>query len=185
MPRLFIALDFPDFVKDAIARLKTLIPSARWVNPAGMHLTLRFLGDVDEGQFVALKSALGTLDSPPFALTVQGVGRFPPSPKKAPRVLWVGIQPEPLLDALQAQVASVVRELGFPPDDKPFKPHITLARLKTHKPTPEADMFLDAHSDFALPSFEVQAFYLVSSVLSPQGAQYTHEAAYPLLQAAD
>ncbi len=180
MPRLFIAIDLPDDIKTQLIALKTDIPTARWVKPAQMHLTLRFIGEVEDVKAGVLQAALQDISGHAFDLLLNGVGRFPPGTRKAPRVLWAGIDPQPELDALQAQIERVVRECGLPLDDKPFKPHFTLARLKTHKPTPQADVFLTANADFSAGPFAVQAFALIESELSPQGPRYTTRATYLL-----
>lgn len=180
MPRLFIAIDLPETVKAQLGTLKTPIPSAQWVKPETMHLTLRFLGDTDGERVPMIRSALAGINAEAFDLTMQRVGRFPPSHKKAPRVLWAGVKPEPRLDALHAQVEAALETVGYTPEKRPFNPHITLARLRTHKPTPEADAFLEAHQAFVLPAFPVEMIHLVSSRLTPQGPIYTYLDAYPL-----
>jgi 2'-5' RNA ligase len=83
MPRLFIAIDLPPTVKDALAALETPIPTARWVKPEAMHLTLRFIGaDVPDEQVQPIQSALAEIDSAPFKLVLRGVGRFPQGKKR-------------------------------------------------------------------------------------------------------
>lgn len=180
MPRMFTAIDLPATLKSQLAALRTDIPTARRVKPAQMHLTLRFVGEVSDKQAAALQAALHGVDGASFALALRGVGRFPPSIKKAPRVLWAGVDAPPELLALQAQIEQTVRTLGLPPDNKPFKPHFTLARLKTHKPTPEADAFLQAHAHFTVEPFAVSEFVLIESKLSPQGPHYTVRGRYAL-----
>lgn len=176
--RLFVATDFPDAVKDQLGALQTRIATARWVSRQQMHVTLFFLGETDRVDNI--KAALGNIKAPPFALTLSGVGRFPARRKQPPRVLWVGIDPEPALDDLHQQVTTAMAGLGFVPEDRPFRPHITLSRLKTREPLPEVDAFLDAHSAFQASHVPVTEFVLFSSELSPQGARYQREAVYAL-----
>lgn len=180
MPRLFIAIDFPESVKQAAKTLKTDISGASWVNTGNIHLTLRFLGDMADEQVEPIKTALGEIKASPFEVKISGVGKFPQNEKKAPRVLWMGIVPKPELNHLQEQVESAMLKLGFPPGNPPFSPHITLARLKPPKSVRDVQAFLDKHHDFALSTFVVTEFFLYSSILSSQGAQYTHEARFSL-----
>jgi len=181
MPRLFVAIEMSESVKQALVGLKTDIPTARWVKPEQMHLTLRFIGaDVPDDKVEPIKAALNTIKLSTFDLSLQGVGRFPPNPKKAPRVIWVGIHAPPELTTLHRQVSAALKTVGFKPDRKPFTPHITLARLKSHRPSPQADRFLERHHNFDAGTFTVSEFALIRSELSPQGAVYTHESVYTL-----
>lgn len=186
MPRLFVAIDLPAEVKSALSELRGAwqgkIPTARWSNPDNMHLTLRFIdADVPAEKVEPIKSALAGIRANHFTLALSGMGRFPPSEKKAPRVLWAGITPDNGLNALHNAVETALETVGFPAEGRPFNPHITLARLKTHKPAPEADAFLRAGSGFRTSAFRVDEFLLYESQLTPQGARYTHLGCYPLL----
>lgn len=181
MPRLFVAVDIPDDIKKRLTSLQTPIPTARWVKPEQTHLTLRFIGDgIPEEQGKAVQSVLADVAVSPFDLTVRGVGRFPPGNRKPPRVLWVGIENQPVLTDLHHQVETALHSLGFSLDLKGFSPHLTLARLKTYQPMKEVDTFLTRHAEFEAGSFTVSRFVLYSSVLSPQGSKYTAVAVYDL-----
>lgn len=184
MPRLFTAVFPPADVRERLAALRdgpgTPLPTARWVRVEHFHLTLRFLGTIEDAQAEAAQAALEAVSGAAFNLTVAGVGRFPPSASKAPRVLWAGVTGSAALDALYAGVEAAITQAGLPREGKPYKPHITLARLKTHKPTPEADRFLAAHADYHAGDFRVGEFVLVESALSPQGPHYTIRARYTL-----
>lgn len=185
MNRLFVAIDLPDDAKDTLLNLKTPLDGARWVKPHTLHLTLYFIGDVDDTTMSAIQSALHTVSAAPFSLTLSGVGRFPPSPKKSPRVIWVGVEENLALNALQAQVKDTLFDLNVKKDSKPFSPHITLARLKTRKTTPDHTAFLDDNADFHLPPFDVDRFILYRSTLTPQGSVYEHVGVYPLRGSAE
>lgn len=176
--RLFVAIDFPDTVKDQLSALQSDIPTARWVSRDQMHLTLNFIGETD--RIDAVRDALAGVQASSFDLTLSGVGRFPKRRREPPRVLWVGIDTEPALQDLYQQVTDTLSGIGFAPESRPFSPHITLARLKTQNPLAEVDEFLDDHRGLRVPPVAVSEFILFSSVLSPQGARYTHEAIYPL-----
>jgi 2'-5' RNA ligase len=179
--RLFIAIELPDAVKDQLTRLRADLTGATWVKRNAYHLTLRFLGDgIEAPKLEAVKSALAHVQAESFTVTLQGVGRFPPNPNKAARVLWVGMSAPPALKALAGQIERAVTGLGFPSDAHDFHPHITLARLKSFKPDTKVDQFLLAHQRFRSESISVTEFHLFSSVLSPQGPTYHGEATYPL-----
>lgn len=180
MPRLFVAIALPDALKETLTHLRADIPGAAWVKPPALHLTLRFLGDVEAARVPALTTALNSLRAAPFSLALHGVGRFPLQARKPARVLWVGLAPQPALAALYGQIEQTVIRLGFPPDGHPFSGHITLARLKAERPLREVDDFLAAHWAFTATAFPVTEFTLYSSVLSPNGPAYTPEAVFPL-----
>ncbi len=189
--RLFVAIDFPDSVKDQLARLRSEIPTARWVGRDQLHLTLRFIGDgIEPARLEKIKAALAAVQGSAFDLRLHGTGRFPEvsqSGKAArrlgpPRVLWVGVEVPPALAQLQRDIEAAVVALGFPPETKPFSPHITLARLQTDRPLPQVDAFLAVHARFRTETMPVDSFYLVSSVLSPAGPHYQHEAKVTLLK---
>lgn len=172
MKRLFVAIDFPDAVKNDLHTLKTAIPTARWVSSEQMHLTLFFIGETEHES--AIKAVLAEISFSPFALTLSGVGRFPLDERKPPRVVWVGLQPSPVLMQLQQDVSQALLKVGFPAPDQHFSPHVTLARLKTERPLTELTHFLDQHQNFRSESMMVTQFVLMSSVLTPAGSHYTY-----------
>lgn len=176
MPRLFVAVDLPEAVKATLAGLPRDLPGARWVGAEELHLTLRFIGEVDQRTFLAVKEALAAVRFSAFPLTLCRVGHFPP--RKIPRVLWVGMDQSEPLAGLQQQVELALVDAAIPPDDRPFSPHITLARFK-ETTSSAVGIFEKAHADFVCPSFEVTEFILYSSVLTPKGAIHTKEAIYP------
>lgn len=175
--RLFIAIELPDDLKDRLVRLKTPIPAANWVKRDGYHLTLSFLGEVESARVPALTTALSSIQAPPFSVTLRGTGRFPP--KGAARVLWIGLEAQPALMTLHQQVERALVPLGFPPENRPFSAHITLARLKSDARR-EVEAFLDQHRAFHADPFPVSAFHLIESTLTPQGAHYRIEQSFPL-----
>jgi 2'-5' RNA ligase len=179
--RLFVAAEIPDEVKAQLVALKSDIPAATWVKPVAMHLTLRFLGDqIDPIRLAPIKTALASINAAPFTVTLGGTGRFPPGTKRPARVLWVGIADQPALLALHAAVERAVAAVGFPPEDRSFSPHITLARLKPEANASQIERFLDKHHAFRAEPFTVSAYYLISSLLTPQGPSYRHEASVSL-----
>ena len=177
MPRLFVAIDLPETVKSSLSQISGEMAGAKWVAGAEIHLTLRFIGEVDPETFSRIRKKLSAVSSPPFALSLTGVGHFPPHGH--PRVLWVGLEPRPELVLLQQQVEAALQQTGIAAEERPFSPHITLARLK-ETPASAVARFETLHAGLALPPFEVPEFILYSSVLTPRGAIHRKEEIYPL-----
>ena len=177
--RLFIAIEIPDDLKKMIGRLRVEIPGARWVQAEQIHLTLAFLGEVDEPTFELLSEELGRVKVPEFRLCFSDVGCFPD--RHRPRVLWIGLEPQPRLQALAAMVREAVRSCGIHQEERPFSPHITLARLKLPH-SREADAFLDQPHKQKLPPFLVREFTLFQSRLTAQGAVHIPLTNYPLAE---
>jgi RNA 2',3'-cyclic 3'-phosphodiesterase len=175
MPRLFVAIELPKEVKDPLTGFPREVPLAKWVGREELHLTLRFIGEVDDRTCSTIKSALSRITFSPFMLTLCGVGHFPP--RSHPRVLWVGMEPSDPLLRLQHEIELALVDVGIPPEERPFSPHITLARLRDTAPAVVAE-FERRHKDLACTPFEVTEFILFSSVLTPHGAIHTPEAVY-------
>ncbi len=179
MHRLFVAVDLPEPVKNSIKSICGTIPDARWVDVSQLHLTLRFIGEVDDGTFDSIKSSLAEITETRFSLTIRGVGCFPP--KHAPRVLWVGIEDNEALIRLAEKVEQVlVRKCGIEPERRKFSPHITIARFRETSLSKVAD-YLAKNSSFRTETFPVNTFFLYSSKLTPKGAEHRREAAYALM----
>jgi len=173
MPRLFIAIDIPDEIKTALTQFTRELPAARWVTADQLHLTLRFIGEADPQAFAAIKGALSGIQFLPFQLVLQGAGHFPPG--KHPRVLWVGMGENQRLTQLYQDLGLALLEVGIPPEERPFSPHLTLARLKTSAPA-TVGSFEARHGELAFAPFEVREVILYSSVLTNQGAIHSREA---------
>lgn len=120
MPRLFIAVEIPVGIKEALKALSRELSQARWVPSDQLHLTLRFIGDVCPDTMAAIKERLGRLSFPPFSLTLRGTGHFPP--RGTPRVLWVGIEASPALMQLQQEVELALIDCGIAPEERGFSP---------------------------------------------------------------
>jgi len=177
MPRLFVAIDFPEAVIRRLAALCRGVPGARWLPPEQFHLTLRFIGEADGVQAQDLDAALTQVRAERFDVTLTGVDCFGQGRKS--RALWVGIAPCPKLDCLRRKVEQAARAAGFAPEGRKFKPHVTLARFKGD-PGFRLHDFLACHTAFRATPFTAQEFVLFSSVLAQTGAIYTPEATYPL-----
>lgn len=175
--RLFLAIDLPDRIRQSVADICRGLPGIRWLPPDQLHLTLRFIGEANETVNAAIRRGLAAITCPPFSLSLQGVGCFP-SPRR-PRVLWVGLSGgEPLMQ-LQREVETAVVTAGIPPEERPFSPHITLARLQDHRESDVAP-FLARNASFHSEPFTVDAFHLYSSILTAKGAIHRREASYIL-----
>ena len=178
--RLFVALDLPDDIKQALAALRIDIPGASWSQPANFHLTLKFLGDgIDEAGLPDLVAALRAVRGPALTLALRGVGSFPPGDRHSPRVLWAALDAPPALGVLAGDVEQALTPLGFPPEGYPFAPHLTLARLKSREGAAAA-AFLTRHAALTSDPFTARAFHLYASLLSPDGATYRRQASFPL-----
>jgi 2'-5' RNA ligase len=175
--RLFVAIDLPEDIKIAIGSLHCPLPGAKWVAEAQIHLTLRFVGDVDDKLMKMIVASLSDIVAAPFSLAMQGVGCFPP--KRDPKVLWVGVDGSSALFGLQGDIEKALVRNGLEPEGRFFSPHITIARLKETTATRVAP-FQKQYAGFATRSFSVRQFVLYSSTLTPQGAIHRQEALFPL-----
>lgn len=178
MIRLFIAVDLPEPVKNELGRICFGLPGARWVDQEQIHLTLRFIGEVDGGLFREIRAGLDNVVTSPFPLLLKGLGCFPP--RKEPHVLWVGVEKSEPLFQLRKKVDALLADLEIPPEKRKFSPHITLARLK-ETPLIRLTNFLSGNALFSLPEFQVTDFHLYSSILTAKGAFHQLEATYPLV----
>lgn len=167
MPRLFVAIDLPDDVRQAVCGLRESIRGFRWVPQEQLHLTLRFIGDMDEGLLERVKERVSTVQFQVFAIELNGIGHFPP--RGLPRVIWAGITSGPELFAVQKQVEQACVAAGIPHEPRCFSPHLTLARLKD--PLPETvTQFELRHAGFRCGPVPVNAFHLYESTLTGQCA---------------
>ena len=192
--RLFVAVEIPDAVKQEVERRMTPLRErqaaahgtrARWVDPRGLHLTLVFLGDVPADLLPALETALAEAVAPRSRMTLalSGGGTFPPH--RPARVAWVGIQAPPALSELQgALVGAAVDAVDHQPEERPFSPHVTLARCREPWPQPAAREFVTAFAGPIGEPFEVAEVVLFRSHLgdSPgvRGARHEVLARFPL-----
>ncbi|MEA1649731.1 RNA 2',3'-cyclic phosphodiesterase [Nitrospirillum sp. BR 11164] len=178
MIRLFVGLEMPEAVRDALSRLTGGLPGARWVPPENYHLTLRFIGEVDEGVAQDIDEALDLVVAPAFTLALDGLGQFGKGEKS--RVLWAGVRAEPALDHLQAKVESAVVRAGLAAETRKFSPHVTLATLGRETPASRVGRLMEEHGLFQAGPFPVDRFVLYESVLGRQGSTYHAVRHYPL-----
>ncbi|HYL04400.1 MAG TPA: RNA 2',3'-cyclic phosphodiesterase [Thermoanaerobaculia bacterium] len=188
--RLFVALEIPEPVRREVRRrmagLRERLPRARWVNPDVLHLTLLFLGEVPPDGVEPLADRLRAAFAPfpPMPLRLAGAGTFPVG--RPARVAWIGVAAPPELVPLQAAVARAARAaLGLPAaaarevGERPFRPHVTLARCASPWPRGAAEKFAAAFPGETGPPFLATRGVLVESKLSPKGPRYRDLAALP------
>lgn len=180
MIRLFVAVDLPESARDRIARLRAGLPGARWVEPRNLHLTLRFIGEVEEPLFPDIASALSSIRSPAFSLVMDGVDCF--GDRRRARVLWAGVRPCERLSVLRSKTEAALARAGLEAETRKFHPHVTLARLNGAKSNRLAK-YLETHGSFLTEEFPIGEFALYSSYLGRNGASYTREAGYSLISA--
>jgi 2'-5' RNA ligase len=180
--RSFVAIELPEEAKKGLARLRKQLERdehkfVKWVDPRGIHLTLKFLGNIPSKRVTEITEAMGKAVEgiSPFRLEISGLGAFP-SLKQA-RVLWVGIGGElDQLSTLQQNIDSVLAALGFAREERPFVPHLTLARVREGASLPERRSFGELVGSAAFEDkypIEVEAVRLMRSQLTPAGALYT------------
>jgi 2'-5' RNA ligase len=174
--RLFVAIALPDSVAMSLAIFQAGVPGARWQTREQMHLTLRFIGEVDGRDATAVDDALSLVDAPRFTLALKGVGEFG---GKSPHALWAGVRDKEQISFLQRKIETALQRAGLPPEQRKYQPHVTLARLKGTAKGRVMD-FLTDHALYASEPFDVETFILYSSVLTPNGSLYRAERAYRL-----
>lgn len=178
MLRLFVGLALPHELR---TRLSGMIlhrfPGAKWVPPQNYHLTLRFIGEVDNGRADDIDAGLSTIAARGFDLTLAGVGTF--ETRGRPHALWVGVERNAALEHLRAKVESAVVRAGCEPERRRYQPHVTLARLDNPDPMRLGE-FLSLYGPFRAPAVPVERFTLFSSHLAKDQAHYTAEADYAL-----
>ena len=177
MIRLFVAIELPEPIRARLADLCAGVPGARWVAPENMHLTLRFIGEVDDALAIEIDGTLGRVRAPSFDIRLGEIGHFGSRGKV--RALWAGIDACAALDHLHGKIESALVRAGLEPEARKFTPHVTLARLKDARPSRVRD-FLDARSAFASGPVPVERFALYSSYLARGGALHRIETRYDL-----
>jgi len=171
VPRLFVGIDFPTEVKLSLAKPCAGVPGAKWVEPSKFHLTLRFIGTVEEPMAAEITAALRRVAAPRFGLTLAGVGHF------GRHTLWVGVEENPALMCLQGKIENELQRVGLTAEARPYLPHVKLAHLRRCR---RLHVFLTKNAEFRIDPFEVRSFSLIESHPSASGAIYGHKADYAL-----
>lgn len=178
MPRLFTALEIPPDVRDAIAATRGGLPGARWIDPENYHVTLRFIGDVDEPVAREAAFILNQVRRESFAVKFDRLSVFGGN---RPRAIVALVEPSRPLAELQAEHERMMQRIGLAPEGRKFTPHVTLARLRVSSSHQVAEYF-SARGHFRAPVFEPERFVLYSSRDSVGGGPYVVEADYPFLE---
>ena len=179
--RLFVALQIPAAVRESFATLLSQLrsisaeakdKSARWVRPENLHVTLKFIGEAAPEKLSSIQNVLAAVRSPtPVSISFHGLGFF--SNEKHPRVFWAGMDASPNLQTLAADVEQSLEPLGFPREQRPFAPHLTLARFEPSRLHEKLRATIQENSSRNFGSHVTSEFHLIESKLKPSGAEYT------------
>lgn len=178
MQRLFVAVTFPDTVRQLLIERQTGLSGMRWASPDNLHLTLRFIGEVPQAKVSAIRARLRTVSGNSFSLQVKGLGYFDKRPQA---IVWTGVGESAPLLGLKKQVDDALAlHAGLTLPDGRFSPHITLGRAK-RVDRAALKNFTAKYGDATTAVFKVESFTLFSSVPTPGGAVHTAEERYPLV----
>src|ERR1700682_3964428 len=184
--RLFFALEMPSAVREHLAALlqylRAVSPQTRWVRPENLHVTLKFMGEVPETKLAAIRSALvGVRSDQPTTVDFCGLGFFPN--QKRPRGFLGGIEASPNLKPLPADVERVMEKLGIPHEQRPFSPHLTLARFEPPGLPEKLRSAVRENEVRDFGTLRTSQFHLIESKLKPSGAEYTTLESFPFAAA--
>jgi 2'-5' RNA ligase len=174
MHRLFVAIRPPRPILDGLLALMGGVAGARWQSEEQLHLTLRFIGEVDRHMAQDVLAALGSVHHPPFDVALNGLGTF--DRRGEPVTLWAGVAPQEPLKALHKKVDQALTRVGVERDQRSYVPHITLARLG--RGTGPVGGLVEASGGVTSPLFPVSQFLLIESSLTPDGAVYNEVERY-------
>lgn len=176
MHRLFVAIRPPEDIRDVLIDAMDDSPALRWVGDEQLHLTLRFIGEVERPIANDIGVALDRVHSPSFELNVVGVGKFE---QRNGGALWAGVHPKAPVGALAAKVERAIQQVGLDAEHRAYFPHITLARWNRRN-AEAVDAFLRRNSDLRSEPFLVDRFILFESRLSRHGAHHEEIGEFPL-----
>lgn len=182
--RLFIALDIPGEIRKRLTeymeRVRSYAGDARWARVEGLHVTLKFIGEVKDPRPEEIKQALNSVKAPEFEVTFGNIGFFPTP--KSPRVFWVGVQSGEELVHLASTIDQVTAKLGIAREERAFSPHLTLARAGTRDPQSLKGLtpLLTAEAAPQFGTMTAREFWLYQSQTGPGGSKYTRLQRYPL-----
>ncbi len=178
MLRTFLAIELPESILKRIGEvqrdLKSSRADVRWASPENIHLTLKFFGNIEESE---IDSIVKSIEEPvrttsPIFITVRGMGAFPGL--KNPRVIWVGLHDErKVLVSLQKRLEGELEKIGFPPEGRPFRPHLTLGRTRSNRGKDELVKGMERYREEEFGNFQVEKVVLFKSDLKPEGPIYT------------
>lgn len=167
--RLFTGIALPEVLCERLALMQGGIPEARWVSKENLHITLSFIGNVDEDTAEEAHDVLSALTAHAFSLRLQGVGNF--AQGKHPQLLWAGVEKSEVLFRLQEKMQNALRAAGVPVENRKYTPHVTLARFRSPDVERLAE-FLHEHAGFESEEFSVDEFILYRSHQTKNGSSY-------------
>lgn len=175
--RLFVAIEIDTHVRDALEGVQSVLTKSHahvsWIKPGNLHLSMAFIGNTGRDTVPLLAMALDAAieGSSPFLLEVSGLGTF--GGKRSPRVVWAGVNPAPELSILHERLGGRLREAGIQLEQRPFRPHLTLGRIRSSRGREDLLRAVEsAASTFRAGTFRVQRLVLMQSILEPTGARY-------------
>lgn len=177
--RIFIALDIPKEIRarmtEYMERARQYAPGVRWARVEGLHVTLKFVGHVSDAKVEEIKAALAKVKSAPFEVRFEEVGFFP-NPK-SPRVFWIGVHATDALAQLAGTIDQAVAAAGIPREDKPYRPHLTLARAGSapgaNQELKQLQIFLEKEASPHFGTMTAHEFWMYQSQPQPGGSKYT------------
>ena len=175
MHRLFVAIRPPEYIREKLLDLMQGVPGLRWQDDDQLHLTLRFVGEIERPVAEDLAAELQRIRFDDFAIALEGVGRFD---QRRGGALWAGVAPKDQLKALAQKVERACQAAGLPPERRAYHPHITLARWS--RAAPDLALFINRHNGLKSDPWRVEEFILYESRLGRDGAHYEPVAAYSL-----
>jgi RNA 2',3'-cyclic 3'-phosphodiesterase len=183
--RLFVALSIPSEVRENIASLVRTLrrtdSKPRWVNPENLHVTLKFIGEVESQLIPAICEALVAIRAAqPLTLALRTVGFFPNA--RRPSVAWIGIEAPPTLAILASDINRLLTPLGIQPETQPLVPHLTIARFKKNPLSPALQAEIEKWKDHSFGHFTTAEIRLIESRLKSSGAEYTTLRSFPFAQ---
>lgn len=176
MTRLFIALDFPGKIRESLASIRpAAFPGLREIPIDQFHLTLHFLGETDLNQITRL---LKKIKAPAFSLRLGLKGTF--ESRDGGTIFWIGFEPSPPLIALHGQIGKALTDDGLSLENRPYQPHLTLARANPRYPKLAIQDFCKSATTLPSEPIPITGFHLYSSLLKAEGPTYTREASFEL-----
>ena len=183
--RSFIAIEIPSPLKARMEEIQRQLrrtdADVKWVRPEAIHLTLKFLGSIRQEDVERISQALALVvaDGESFEVRVQGMGCFPNL--RNPRVVWLGVdRGKEALASLQRAIEGKMAELSFPPEDRPFSPHLTMGRIRSPRGRVGLAQALEKHQGVEIGTFQAREVILFRSELRPSGAVYTKLKEFPM-----
>ena len=174
--RLFTAIQFTDTVRQRMVMLAENIHGFKWASPDQVHLTLRFIGNVEPQLSFEIDKKLQKIHFSAFKLTPAGIGMFPNS--NQPRIFWIGIEADKALFALQKRIENAIIECGLKPEIRNYHPHITLARIRSSNKEC-IQSFMKKHEHWRMETITIHSFHLVESIRNRSGSVYQNLFSYP------